>query len=181
MFDLFLGIPAHPLIVHAAVVFIPLQAAAAIVYGFVPVWRRFMAWAVLGLAVIAPLSAWAAKFSGEAFEQRLLKKGVGGETINMVNQHASFAAVTAWLTLGLSVVMILQLLVGMRSRRLATAPGETAEITRDAADVMGSPVSSKLVSLVLAVVALGLGGVTIYYVARTGDLGAHIAWSGYGD
>ncbi len=33
MFNQILGLPAHPLLIHAAVVFVPLQIVAAIVYG----------------------------------------------------------------------------------------------------------------------------------------------------
>ncbi len=61
------------LIVHAAVVFVPLQIAAAIVYAVVPAWRRYMTWAALALIIVGPAAAWAAKLSGEAFQQRLLR------------------------------------------------------------------------------------------------------------
>ena len=36
MFEEFAGIPAHPLLVHAAVVFVPLLALAAVAYAFLP-------------------------------------------------------------------------------------------------------------------------------------------------
>ena len=36
MFEEFQGIPAHPLLLHAAVVFVPLLALATIAYAFVP-------------------------------------------------------------------------------------------------------------------------------------------------
>src|SRR5262245_54484669 len=90
------NLPAHPLIIHPAVVFIPLQIAAAVVYGVVPPVRRQIWWAVLGLAVVAPVAAWAAKFSGEAFEQRLLRNGTIGTNFDKITEHASFAASTTW-------------------------------------------------------------------------------------
>lgn len=180
MFEQILGIPAHPLILHAAVVFIPLQIVAAIVYGLVPPWRRYLAWAVLGLLVVAPAAAWAAKFSGEAFEQRLIRRSrASGGLVGLINQHASYAAVLAWLTLGLSAAMLILLWSTTRTRELTPVAGETAEITADAGRIMGSATGLRLVNLVMTVVAVGLGVATAYYVFKTGDTGAHIVWTGF--
>jgi hypothetical protein len=179
VFETFRGIPVHPLIIHAAVVFIPLQIVAAIVYGFVPAWRRHIWWAVLGLAVVAPASAWAAKFSGEAFEKRLIQRNFSPQIIAQVNNHASFAGVLAYLVLALGVVMLVLVYLATRTRELAPVAGESAEITRDAASIMGRPIPARLLTFVFAVVALVLGLIAGYYVFQTGDTGAHIAWSGF--
>jgi hypothetical protein len=180
VFEEILGIPAHPLIIHAAVVFIPLQIVAAIVYGLIPAWRRHLVWAVLGLAVLAPASAWAAKLSGEAFEQRLIRKHIAtGELIAKINQHASFAAVTAWLSLGLSAAMVILVWAIVTGRRRSPVAGNTAEIDTDAAAIMGSPAAFRLVALVFVVAAVVLAGFTGYYIFRTGDTGAHIVWTGF--
>lgn len=71
MFDVVAGLPLHPLVVHAAVVLVPV---AAIVVAVAGVWPRFRRWAgylpaALGLAalVVVPI----ATQSGEALEQRL--------------------------------------------------------------------------------------------------------------
>ena len=179
LFTTFRGIPVHPLIIHAAVIFIPLQIAAAIIYGFVPAWRRQIWWAVLGLAIVGPASAWAAKFSGEAFEQRLIQRNFSPNIIAQVNNHSSYAGVLAYLVLALGVVMLVQVWLGTRTRHLAPVTGESVEITHDAATIMGRPVGVKLLTFIAAVVALVLGVLAAYYVFQTGDTGAHIAWSGY--
>lgn len=180
MFNEILGIPAHPLIIHAAVVFVPLQIIAAIVYGLVPGWRRFIWWAVLGLAIIAPAAAWAAKFSGEQFEKRLIsRKEASDAVINLVNQHASFAAVTAYLTLGLSLGMLILLWAATRTRTLAPVEGQSAEITTDVSRIMGGTGGLKLITLVMTVAVLVLSGFTGYYIFKTGDTGAHIVWSAF--
>jgi hypothetical protein len=166
------------LIVHAAVVFIPLQITAAIVYGVVPALRKQLWWAVAGLAVVAPGAAWAAKLSGEAFEQRLIGRGAAGSLIDEINQHAHYAGILAYLVLGLGVVMILQVWAANRARAQAPVVGQTAEITRDAAFIMGRPTGERFLSLVLAVIAVVLGVITAYYVFQTGDSGAHMVWSG---
>ncbi|HEX2356851.1 MAG TPA: hypothetical protein VHI50_10380, partial [Micromonosporaceae bacterium] len=64
MFEEILGVPAHPLLVHAAVVFVPLLIAAALAYALVPALRGRVGWAVALLAVAAPLAAWFATLSG---------------------------------------------------------------------------------------------------------------------
>jgi hypothetical protein len=179
VFEQILGIPAHPLIIHAAVVFVPLQIVAGIVYGLVPVWRRYIGWAVVGLIVVAPISAWAAKLSGEAFEQRLIRNGTVGNNLAKITQHASYAAVTAWLTLGLSLAMLILVWATWRNRRVTPSAGVSAEISTDAAAVMGSPASLKVVVLVMTVAVIVLGGFTGYYIFRTGDTGAHIVWAGF--
>jgi hypothetical protein len=46
------GLPLHPLVVHAAVVFGPLAALAALGY-LVPRWRGTLRWPMVGLAVVA--------------------------------------------------------------------------------------------------------------------------------
>ena len=53
MFDRISGLPAHPLIVHAAVVLVPLLALGAIVYAVVPPLRKHFRWAVGLLAIAA--------------------------------------------------------------------------------------------------------------------------------
>ena len=55
MFDEISGLPAHPLLVHAAVIFIPLQVLAGIAYAVVPFTRKYAWWTVLALAVVGQL------------------------------------------------------------------------------------------------------------------------------
>jgi hypothetical protein len=180
VFNQILGIPAHPLIIHAAVVFVPLQIVAAIVYGLVPAWRRSLWWAVLGLAIVAPAAAWAAKLSGEQFEKRLISEGrASGALLTSINNHASFAAVTAYLTLGLSLGMLVLLWSATRTQALAPVEGQTAEITADAAKIMGGASGLKILSLAMTIAVIVLGAFTGYYIFKTGDTGAHIVWTGF--
>ena len=77
MFDKIAGIPAHPLLVHAAVVFVPLLALGAVVYGAIPALRFRVRWPVALLAVAGAVSVVAAHKSGEAFESRLRESELG--------------------------------------------------------------------------------------------------------
>ena len=64
MFDQFNGLPVHALVLHAAVVFIPLLALGAVVYAVVPRWRSRTGWAALLLALVAPVCAFVTRESG---------------------------------------------------------------------------------------------------------------------
>ena len=46
------GLPLHPLVVHAAVVFGPLAALAALAYVVLPAWRDRLRWPMVVLALM---------------------------------------------------------------------------------------------------------------------------------
>ena len=157
MFKEFMGLPAHALIVHAAVVFVPLLVLFAIVYAVLPRLRPRIWWAAAILAVVAPVTAFAAKESGEQLRQVLIDKKYPPEIINKVNEHQSYGNTLFWWVLGLAVATALLLLLSSR-RRGRGVPG--------------------VVGVVLSVVVVALGVVAALYTYRTGDSGAHIVWQG---
>jgi hypothetical protein len=65
------GLPAHPLVVHAAVVLLPLAAITTLVSAAVPRARRHYASVALGLALVATLAVGLAQGSGEALEEQV--------------------------------------------------------------------------------------------------------------
>jgi hypothetical protein len=65
------GLPAHPLVVHAAVVLLPLAAVATIVVALVPRARRHYAPVAFGLALAATVAVGLAQGSGEELEDRV--------------------------------------------------------------------------------------------------------------
>ena len=71
IFDLVLGLPVHPLIVHAAVVLVPLATVAAIAMAVKPSISRKYGPVIIGLAVVGQFSSIAAKLSGEALLERI--------------------------------------------------------------------------------------------------------------
>jgi hypothetical protein len=154
------GIPAHPLLIHAAVIFIPLLIVAAIVYAIWPRVRGKIWWAVVALAIIGPFCALFARLSGQNLRQHLINTGVGqGALLTKINQHMSYGTNTLWWTIALGVVTLV--VVGYLWR--AVPAGGTESLAVRAAGV---------------VVTVALGAVTGYYVFKTGDTGAHIVWQG---
>ncbi|MGV8909249.1 MAG: cytochrome b5 domain-containing protein [Propionicimonas sp.] len=57
----------HPLVVHFAVVLLPLAAIMLIVLFFVPKWRRGFGWLTMAGLVVGTVAAFVAKQTGEAF------------------------------------------------------------------------------------------------------------------
>jgi hypothetical protein len=155
VFDQINGMPVHALVIHAAVVFVPLLALVAIVYGVVPRWRAKVGWAAVLLAIAAPVTAWVSTQSGEALRDRLVANGMSGPPLAVIDDHMGYGELTFYFTLGLSVVtLVLVFLTLRRSER---------PLPR-AADVG------------LTVIMVALAAVSGYYVFRTGDSGAQAVW-----
>jgi hypothetical protein len=154
-----LGIPAHPLIIHAAVVFIPLLVVGAIVFAVWPAVRGRIDWAVGALAVIAPLVATAAVLSGNNLRQALVGNAPTSVLAVKITQHQAYGHDTLWFTIALGVVTLA--VVGY-SWQVKRAGGSEAVLVR---------VGGAVVTVVLA-------AFVGYYVFRTGDSGAHMVWGG---
>jgi hypothetical protein len=161
----FAGIPAHPLLIHAAVVFVPLLALAAVAYALVPLLRPHIRLVLAGLAVAGPVSAILARQSGEAFFSRLRERGrVTEGFIPVIERHEDFGTMTMWTTIALGVVTL----------ALVYFIGPTGAVARTA----GGPGSTRVVSVTLTVVSVVAAAVAMYYVIRTGDSGAKAVWEG---
>ncbi|MEU8298972.1 DUF2231 domain-containing protein [Micromonospora sp. NPDC048909] len=164
MFEEFMGIPAHPLILHAAVVFVPLLALLAIGYAFIPPIRPHTRWVLGLLALGAPVAALFAKLSGDAFFARLRDAGaVTPDFMPKLEAHQQFGNLTLYATAGLAVVT-LALVWFVAPRAAATTAGGVG--------------SSRALTLSLQVLSLVAGGLALYYVIRTGDSGAKAVWTG---
>lgn len=157
MFDQINGLPVHALVLHAAVVFVPLLAVGAIVYALVSRWRPKIGWAVALLAVAAPGSALVAKLSGTELYNRLLAQGLKGTGKEILDDHMGFGDRTFWFSLALGVVSLLMVL--LTARRPRTLP--------------------KAAELGAAVVMIALAAISGYYVFKTGDSGATAVWGTY--
>jgi hypothetical protein len=174
VFEEILGIPAHPLIIHAAVVFVPMMIAVAFAYTLLPRARRALGWLVWILAVLGPLSMLLAKLSGDAFRARLVRRGTAGSALlARIDQHRSLANTTAWVTLAFGVAVAMTLVL---YRRAAAATADAAP--RRAGGGLTPAGGSMPINLIVLLVMVALGLATGYYIFRTGDSGAHVAWTG---
>lgn len=103
-----LGVPLHPLVVHAVVVLVPLATLASLAVAFRPRWNRNYAPLAAVAALLGALSAVVAKLTGDQLEAALPLQGeiaaqvathgrLGLWTLIMSWPFAVFAAVTAYL------------------------------------------------------------------------------------
>lgn len=78
--DTLSGLPLHPLVVHAAVVLVPLAALGAILMAFLPRFSRRFGPLVVVVSVVAAASAWLARVTG----------GTLNETVSVSEEHAEW-------------------------------------------------------------------------------------------
>lgn len=155
--DNLFGLPAHPLVVHAAVVLVPLAALGTIVIAVAPRWRQRLGVVVLGLALVGFVFAFLAKESGESLEERV------AET-QLVEDHAELGDLGVPVALG--VVVASGALVGLdvlTRRRVASG-----------ADAPGW---EKPVGIVVPVVAVLLSVASTAVIVQIGHSGAKATWN----
>jgi hypothetical protein len=156
----FAGIPAHPLLIHAAVVFVPLLAILAIAYAFVPFIRPHTRWVLGLLALATPVSALLSKLSGDAFFARLdSMERISPEYYPRLEAHQDFGNLTLYATIALAVLALaLVYLVPPRG-----AGGG----------------SNRVLALAVRVLTPIAAVASLYYVVRAGDSGAQAVWNGF--
>jgi uncharacterized membrane protein len=158
VFDQFNGLPVHALVLHAAVVFIPLLALGAVVYGIAPRWRSRTGWAALLLAIVAPVCAFVTRESGLKLYERVKARGISAAGRRILDNHMHFGTLTMWFTIALGVVTLVMVLATLRRSRTALP---------------------RAADLGLGVITVVLAAITGYYVFRTGDSGATAVWGTY--
>ena len=157
MFERVLGLPAHPLFIHAAVVLVPLLAVAGILYAVWPGARAHVRWTMIVLAVATPGAVFAAKESGEAFEK--IDNFQSAELQAKIEEHEGFGSNLFLVVLGLALVALAM-----------------AYVVRPVAAASVGPVAAHWA---LAGLTVLLGLVALYYVFKAGDSGANMVWDGF--
>jgi hypothetical protein len=112
-FGMLAGLPLHPLLVHSAVVLVPLVAIGALVMSYLPSFSRRHGKLILILALVAQVSVFLAKISGEAFSE-ILKKNV--------EKHAELGEIAPFVTLPMVVLIYLR----WRMDRAGSSTGSVA-------------------------------------------------------
>jgi hypothetical protein len=154
VFDEISGLPVHPLVVHAAVIFVPLLCAAAVVYALVPRVRHAVGWVAAGLAIAAPGAAWFATLSGGELKASYPPEQ---QALPAIVDHEGYGDLTFYVSIGLGLVTLaLVYLTGTRAGRDRSLPSWVA---------MG-----------LAGLVVVLALVTGYFVFQAGDSGARAHW-----
>ena len=96
MFDTIGGLPVHPLVVHAAVVLIPLSAVGAFLIVLRPRYLRYFGVATVSVASIGLIASFIAKESGESLASR----------VGNPEPHVEYGDIYPILALGYVLVLI---------------------------------------------------------------------------
>jgi hypothetical protein len=152
------GIPLHPLVVHAAVVFVPLAALTGLLYGLVPRWRWVVRWPMVVAGLVGAGCVQLAAMSGDDLMRRL---GIHSALLDEHEMWAGRLQLGAWVLAGLILVAwwampVVTRVVGGRDR------------------IARLGVLTPVLPVVLPLAAL----VEVYLVVRTGDAGAKLVWAG---
>jgi hypothetical protein len=151
VFGSFDGLPIHALVVHAAVILIPLAATLGILF-LRPAWRMTLRWPLVAAAAVATATAFVARQSGEVLKESLgdqLKDNAAGR---IVERHQDLAdRLWLWLLVFLAVTVV----VALALPRLTT------------------PLAGGAAAIIVAALAV----VVIVLVAYTGHQGSKAVWN----
>ena len=150
------GVPAHPLVVHAAVVVLPLAAISLVLVALIPKARRHYAPVVLGAAILATVAVGLAQGSGESLEERV-------DRTELLRDHTSQGETVLPWAIAVSVVAAAVTALGYQPvrRRVEQLP-------------------AKAVSAVVVVAALVSSIGAIVTIVDVGHSGAKAAWDDVG-
>ena len=154
----FNGLPLHPLVVHAVVVFAPLAALGALVYAVRPQWRWALRWPLVVVTLIAVGAAVVAVLSGEN-----LAESRGFDALPEVRTHQERGMLLRNILLGFTVV------VGLSAWRLGGPSGlKSGRGERTTTTGVAEMVLTGL--LVIGAIAVAV------MVFLTGDSGSRAVW-----
>ena len=149
------GLPAHPLVVHAAVVLLPLAAVATLMCAAVPRARRAYAPVALGLALVATLAVGLAQGSGEELEDAVDETELVEEHTGQGERVLPWAIAVTVAATGVTAIRVL-------ARRRPSVPART-------------------VTAVAIVVSLVAGAGATWTVIEVGHSGAKATWNDVGE
>ena len=124
MFDNLGNLPLHPLVVHAAVVGIPLAALLAFLFAF-PRTREWARWPLAITVVGATAVTFVARQSGLAFEAALGIKP-GNPVGDLILQHSLLANQLFYIMIGFSVIGLLNVFLVSRHLRWRSRRSQAA-------------------------------------------------------
>ena len=150
------GVPLHPLVVHAVVVFVPLGALSAILFALMPRWRWLLRWPTLLLALAAVAVTRLAVISGNDLRD---DRHLGGALLDRHMDWATRLEWSVWVFAALAVVACWVLPYASPLEHRADRVSPMASLT------------------VAATVLLPLAAaVVLVFAVITGDAGAKAVW-----
>jgi hypothetical protein len=157
VFDNLGNLPLHPLVVHAAVIGIPLAALLAFLFAF-PKTREWARWPLAITVVGVTAVTFVARQSGLAFEAAL---GIrpGNPVGDLILQHSLLANQLFYIMIGFSIIALLNVFI----------------VSKRAAD--GAAKQSAILRIGLPILLVAAAVVALVWIVRVGDLGARAVWN----
>ena len=155
LFDTISGLPVHPLVVHVAVIVLPLSALAFVAIVLVRRLRRSYGWLTLLGLFAGTAAAVAAKESGEALAKR----------VGTPATHASYGDLLPLIGAVLAIVALVWVVMQRQSARRAAGAGASGEPARDSGAVK-----------VLGAAGIVAAGATLVMTVLVGHSGAEAVW-----
>jgi len=165
------GVPAHPLVVDAVAVLLPLAALCSVGLAVHRGARRRFGWPVLVLTVVAVAAVPLAESTGTQLRNHL------GRAANdpLLARHAALGAQLLPYALGFGVTVVLLVVAGRLADRERAATARPANGTDKTAAVS---TTWRRISVLASVLVIGMSVVTTVDVIRIGTTGAEAVWHG---
>jgi hypothetical protein len=160
MFDKIGNLPLHPLVIHAAVIGIPLAILLAFLFAF-PKTRAWARWPLAIVGVGATAVTFVARQSGLALEASL---GIRppSPVATLIAKHYQLGNQLLYIMIGFTVIALLNIFLVSPST---------------AGDTPGASTQPAIVRVVLPILLLVVALVALVWVVRVGDLGATAVWN----
>jgi hypothetical protein len=151
----FRGVPLHPLIIHAAVVLVPLAALSALLF-VVPKWRWLARWPAVVLAVIGAVTVQLAAMSGRDLEK---ERKLDSPLLHTHEEWGQRLQIAMWI---FAAIMVVAFWAMPYVTRLSGAANRETRVA----------VLEKPLVVVVALAAIAV----LVLVVLTGDAGARAVW-----
>jgi hypothetical protein len=154
------GLPAHPLVVHFAVVLTPLVTVLALATAARPAWRRVLSWPLLVASLVIAFVIQASSSSGEEFDELL-------QGTAPIGRHEDLANTTRMIVILMLLAALVLVVVG---RVLDRREGVRSRLSMSAASARHPAITG--LSALVAVLSV----LSTVWVVRTGHEGAKVTW-----
>lgn len=152
------GLPAHPLLVHLPVIFVPMAGLIALVFAWRTTWLDRFGWVLVAVSGIGAVGAVLAAGSGEALEERVRESA-------MLEEHAELGERARLVALVFFAIVLVVVFVRTRSKRKADSP-----------DAISAWVRTRMGAVVLAAALVVSSVGAIYTMIEAGHQGARTTW-----
>jgi hypothetical protein len=169
------GLPAHPLLVDAVAVLLPLAAVCSVVLAVHGGLRRRFDWPVLVLAAVAVIAVPMAQQTGRELDAALTARGVSSA---LIARHAALGSQLLPYALGFGVAVVVLFVAGRLADRERAAAGRRSG--GGPAEPPGTVSRTwRRIAVLAAVLVIGTAAVTTVQVVRIGTSGAQAVWQQY--